>query len=171
MPIEDTIGAIADLIRGGYVRFVGLSEAGAENIRRAHAARVGNRHHSLWRPVARTPQRLAPGSGGRLPRHAAAVHRPEPRPECQAACGTRRIARERNATSAHIAIAWALCKGEDIVPVIGSRARKQLAGAVAALEIRLSPEECALLETPIDPAQVAGTLYGAGQIALLDSER
>jgi aryl-alcohol dehydrogenase-like predicted oxidoreductase len=197
VPIEDTIGAIADLIRGGSVRFVGLSEAGVETIRRAHAthpicdlqieyALVSRGIEAVILPALRELG-IATTAYGVLSRGLLSGSRPSGSGDLRAhfprftganyaqnaklVAALDDFARAKGTTATQIAIAWVLSKGEDIVPLIGARTCAQLAEALAALDVRLSAEESAQLESLVDPAQVAGTRYGAEQMAMLDSER
>ena len=81
------------------------------------------------------------------------------------------MAAARGVTPAQLAIAWVMSKGDDIVPVIGARTRRQLAESVAALEVKLSAAEIARLEEICNPGRIQGTRYGADQMQTLDSER
>lgn len=195
VPIEDTIGAIKDLITAGYVRAVGLSEVGPDTIRRAHAVHPVGDLQIEYSLVSRGPeQRIFPvleelnigmtayavlsrgllgGSGPTGPRDIRA-HLP------RFAAGNRdhnaalvaelaKLARELGATSAQLAIAWVLSRGARIVPLVGARKRPQLAESLGALDIKLTPDMLARLEAAL-PA-VAGTRYGEEQLRMLDSER
>ena len=81
------------------------------------------------------------------------------------------IAAERGATVPQLAFAWALSRGEDIIPLIGTKRRVRLAEALGALDLRISPDELARLEAAVPPGQVAGDRYDAAQMQALDSER
>jgi aryl-alcohol dehydrogenase-like predicted oxidoreductase len=83
----------------------------------------------------------------------------------------RGIAGERGCTVAQLAIAWVLSRGEDIVPVVGSRTREQLKEALGAFDVKLSPEDLAIIVQTVPAGSVAGTRYGADQMTRLDSER
>jgi len=197
VPIEETVGAIADLIRGGYVRFVGLSEAGAAAIRRAHATHpicdlqieyslVSRKIESEILPAVRELG-IAITAYGVLSRGLLSGSRPSPQGDFRAGLPRFRgenyernakligalgaLAAEKGVSPAQLAIAWVLSKGGDIVPVMGARTRKQLAETLSALQVRLDIEDLARLEAIFDPAQVAGTRYGAEQMAMLDSEK
>ncbi|HTQ58388.1 MAG TPA: aldo/keto reductase [Bryobacteraceae bacterium] len=197
VPIEETVGAIADLIRAGHVRYAGLSEAGVKTIRRAHAVQpvcdlqieyslISRGIEPAILPTLRELGIAAtvygvlsrgllsgsrPASSGDLrayfPRFVGANY--ERNVKLLAALDA--FASERNLTPTQAAIAWVLSKGEDIVPLIGARTRAQLAEALTAPSIRLSGDDCAELERIVDPAAVAGTRYGDEQMAMLDSER
>jgi aryl-alcohol dehydrogenase-like predicted oxidoreductase len=83
----------------------------------------------------------------------------------------RAVAAESGATASQLAIAWVLSKGKTIVPVIGSRTRKQLSEALGALEVELSPEQIARIEEAVPASAVAGSRYDERQMRVLDSER
>ncbi|HLN93441.1 MAG TPA: aldo/keto reductase, partial [Thermoanaerobaculia bacterium] len=83
----------------------------------------------------------------------------------------RSIATAKRASVAQIAIAWALSRGDDVVPLVGARRRDRLSEALGALDVRLTPEDLAQLEKAVPPDAAAGTRYDAGQMAMLDSER
>ena len=197
VPIEDTVGAIADLIQDGYVRFVGLSEVGAATVRRAHAVHpicdlqieyslVSRGIEKAILPAARElgiavtaygvlSRGLLTGSqpgGGsdiraRLPRFTGTNYEQNRRLIGSLA----RLAAEKGTTPAQLAIAWVLSRGSDIVPVIGARTRAQLANSLGALDLTLPAGDLARLEEICDAAHVAGTRYDAAQMKTLDSER
>ncbi len=202
VPIEETVGAMAELVTAGYVRQVGLSEAGPETLRRAHAVHpiadvqleyslfsrgieaellpacrelgvgvtaYGVLSHGLlsghWSAVrARTPGDVRT-SGNHFPRFNSdnLTHN-------LALIEALRAGAAR-ATVAQMAIAWVLSRGPDIVPLIGARRRDQLAEALGALDLRLTPDEVACMERAVPPGAVAGTRYDAAGMARLDSER
>jgi aryl-alcohol dehydrogenase-like predicted oxidoreductase len=199
VPIEDTVGAIAELITAGHVRHVGLSEAGAETIRRAHAthpvADVQIEYSLLSRGIESeilpTCRELGVGVtaygvlsrgllGGRVPGQAAAGdvrgRMPRFRPEnlernLALVAGLRSIAGAKGVTVAQLAIAWVLARGPDIVPVVGTTRRDRLAEAVDALGLELSEDDLAAIERAAPPGAVAGDRYDERQMAMLDSER
>jgi aryl-alcohol dehydrogenase-like predicted oxidoreductase len=199
VPIEDTVGAIAELITAGHVRHVGLSEAGAETIRRAHAthpvADVQLEYSLLSRGIESeilpTCRELGVGVtaygvlsrgllGGRVPGQAAAGdvrgRMPRFRPEnlernLALVAGLRSIAEAKGVTVAQLAIAWVLARGPDIVPVVGTTRRDRLAEAVDALGLELSEDDLAAIERAAPPGAVAGDRYDERQMAMLDSER
>lgn len=197
VPIEDTIGAIADLVKAGYVRHIGLSEVGAETIRRAHAVHpivdlqieyaVTTRapeatifpmlrelgiSATLYGVLSRgllTGKRPAGGRDfrGHLPRFAEAN-----RATNEAVAGRLAdFAKARAMTTGQLVIAWVLAKQPGFVPLIGARTREQLADALDALERPLGTDDVAALEALVPPDALAGTRYDAGQMAHLDSER
>lgn len=201
VPIEETIGAIAEMIRAGYVRHAGLSEAGAETIRRAHATHpicdlqieYSLLSRGIESEILPTTRELGIGitaygvlSRGLLSGHWSAdrsVGRGDFRafaPRFQGenlarnlalAEALREVARERNATVAQLAIAWVLGRGEDIVPLIGARRRDRLAEALGALDLRLTPEDVTRIEQAVPPGAAAGDRYPAATMGWLDSER
>jgi aryl-alcohol dehydrogenase-like predicted oxidoreductase len=199
VPIEDTVGAIAELITAGHVRHVGLSEAGAETIRRAHAthpvADVQLEYSLLSRGIESeilpTCRELGVGVtaygvlsrgllGGRVPGQAATGdvrgRMPRFRPEnlernLALVAGLRSIAEAKGVTVAQLAIAWVLARGPDIVPVVGTTRRDRLAEAVDALGLELSEDDLAAIERAAPPGAVAGDRYDERQMAMLDSER
>ena len=201
VPIEETVGAIAELIQAGYVRFLGLSEAGAETLRKAHAVHPVTDLQIEYSLISRgaeakiLPAARALGIGitayGVLSRGLLSGHWSKDRKlsEHDIRNGLPRFggenlernlalvealrapAAEKGATVAQIAIAWALSRGADIVPLVGARRREQLAEALGALDVALSPKEIARLEAAVPAGAAAGTRYDARQMRMLDSER
>jgi aryl-alcohol dehydrogenase-like predicted oxidoreductase len=196
VPIEDTIGAIADLVKAGYVRAIGLSEVGPDTIRRAHAVHPIVDLQIEYSLVSRGPEeKIFPvlaelGIGvtayGVLSRGLLAGSKPAqgdfrarlPRftgenAERNAALVARLhgIAAELKLRPAQLPIAWALAKGERIVPVIGARTREQLADALGAVDTVLSAADLARIEQIVAEAGIAGARYDAHQMQALDSER
>ena len=197
VPIEDTIGAIDQLITAGYVRAVGLSEMGVDTIRRAHAVHPLSDLQIEYSLVSRAPEaKIFPvlaelGVGvtayGVLSRGLLAGSRPGARNDFRAhlprfsgenfernrhvidALNT--VAAEKGVTASQLAIAWVLAKSPVIVPVIGARTRAQLAESLGALEVRLSPEDVARIESTVPASAIAGSRYDEGQMRVLDSER
>jgi aryl-alcohol dehydrogenase-like predicted oxidoreductase len=199
VPIEDTVGAIAEMIEAGFVRYLGLSEVGVDTIRRAHAVHPVTAlqiEYSLMsrgieaqiRPAVRE---LGIGvtaygvlSRGLLSTESARELGPaDPRsrfPRFRAGnlernlellAALEKIAQARGATTAQLAIAWVLSRGTDIVPLIGTKRRDRLAEALGALDLRLDADEQAALEAAVPAGQVAGDRYDAGQMSSLDSEK
>ena len=197
VPIEDTIGAIAEMVKAGYVRHIGLSEVGAETIRRAAAVHPIVDLQIEYSLVTRGPEAtifpaldelgigatvygvLSRGlltgtrpSGPRdfrahLPRFAG-ENLERNRPLVEALA---RLAGARGVTAAQLAIAWVRARRPSAVPTLGSRTRAQLDEAIAALAIRLTGEEVAALEAAVPAGAVAGTRYAEAQMTQLDSER
>jgi aryl-alcohol dehydrogenase-like predicted oxidoreductase len=197
VPIEETIGAIADLVKAGYVRAIGLSEVGPETIRRAHAVHPISDLQIEYSLVSRGPEaRILPllaeiGVGvtayGVLSRGLLSGSRPagpsdfraylprfkgENRARNEGLVATlATLAAERGTTPSRLAIAWVLAKGPSLVPLVGARTRKQLQESLGALDVTLSPEDIARLEAAIPPEAVAGARYDEHQMRILDSER
>ena len=201
VPIEDTVGAIAEMIDAGYVRHVGLSEAGAETLRRACAthpvADLQIEYSLLSRGIEAeilpTCRELGVGLtaygvlsrgllGGRWsPGQAAAPgdirarmprFRPENLERNLALVDTlREIAAAKGATVAQLAIAWVLAGGDDIVPLVGTTRRERLAEALEALQVELGEVDLAAIEAAAPPGAAAGDRYDERQMAMLDSER
>jgi aryl-alcohol dehydrogenase-like predicted oxidoreductase len=198
VPIEDTVGAMAELVREGKVRFLGLSEAGARTIRRAHAVHpiaALQSEYSLWErnlepeivPVLRelgiglVP--FSPLGRGFL---TGAVKRAEEYPEAdfrrrdprfqganfdanvRAADAVRALAARRGATPGQLALAWLLHKGDDVVPIPGTKRRRWLEENVAAAAIALSPAEVAALDAALPPGKVAGPRYDEERMRTVD---
>jgi aryl-alcohol dehydrogenase-like predicted oxidoreductase len=197
VPIEDTIGAIAQMVAAGYVRHIGLSEVGPETIRRAAAVHPIVDLQIEYALVSRSPETkifplldelgIAATTYGALSRgllsgsQPAAVgdlraHLPRFKGENHAAnqqlaARLRMIAASRSITPAQLAIAWVLAKGPSLIPVVGSRTRAQIAEALGALDVKLTAEEIAELEAAVPAEAVAGTRYDPMQMKQLDSEK
>jgi aryl-alcohol dehydrogenase-like predicted oxidoreductase len=197
VPIEETIGAIADLVKAGLVRAIGLSEVGPETIRRAHAVHPIADLQIEYSLVSRGPEaRIFPvlaelGIGvtayGVLSRGLLSGSRPAERGDFRAylprfkgenrarneelVATLGKLAAERGTTPSRLAIAWVLAKGESLVPLVGARTRAQLEESLGALDVTLSPDDVARLEAAIPATAVAGTRYDEHQMRVLDSER
>ena len=201
VPIEDTVGAIAELVKAGHVRHVGLSELGAEAIRRAHAVHpicdlqieYSLVSRGLEREILPTTRALgiAITAYGVLSRGLLSGHWSQQRAtgpgdirtflprfggenlarNLALAESLRVVAEEKGTTVAALAIAWVLSRGADVVPLVGARRRDRLAEALAALELRLTAEDLARIEQAVPPGAAAGDRYAAAQMAHLDSER
>ena len=195
--IEDTIGAIADLIRAGYVRAIGLSEVGVDTIRRAHAVHPISDLQIEYSLVSRGPEAtifpflselgIGVTAYGVLSRGLLSGSKPKAAgdfrsylPRFTAANRERnqrlietlqQLATEKNVTASQLAIAWVLAKGSTIVPVIGARTRTQLAESLGAVHVALTPSELRRIEEAIPASAVAGTRYAEDQMRVLDSER
>ena len=199
VPIEDTIGAIADMIRAGYIRHVGLSEVGAETIRRAHAVhpitdlQIENSLMSrgIESKILPTTRELGIGitAYGVLSRGLLSGRRPPagnkgdlrivrmPRfqqgnieQNLRLVEGLRQIGSQRGASPAQLALVWVRSRGDDILPVMGARRRGQLKESVDALGLKLSTDDLARIDAAVSPELTAGTRYDAPQMAHLDSE-
>ena len=200
VPIEETVGAIAEMVQAGFVRYVGLSEVGAATVRRAHAvhpvADLQIEYSLLSRGIEAeilpTCRELGVGvtAYGVLSRGLLSGHwsrdrevtdgdfrRTAPRfsgenldRNLSLVDALRAVADTRSGTVAQIAIAWVLHRGEDIVPLVGARRRDRLAEALGALEIRLSADDLAAIERAVPAGAAAGGRYQEAQMAALDSE-
>jgi aryl-alcohol dehydrogenase-like predicted oxidoreductase len=198
VPIEDVVATMADFVKQGKVRYLGLSEAGAETIRRAHAVHpitALQSEYSLWErnlepqiiPLLRQLNiglvSFAPLGRGFLAGTARRAEeyvendfrKGDPRMQganfdanMRAVEIVREIAREKNATPAQIAIAWVLHKGNDIVPIPGTKRRAYLEENVRAAEIALTPEELKQLDAALAPEKIAGPRYNAQNMAFVD---
>jgi aryl-alcohol dehydrogenase-like predicted oxidoreductase len=197
VPIEETVGAIGELVSAGYVRAIGLSEAGPETIRRAHKVHPISDLQIEYSLVSRGPEmRIFPllselGIGvtaygvlsrgllsGSTPKSVRDLRAHLPRFTGENLQQNERLvetlgqlALDKGATASQLAIAWVLAKGSNIVPLIGARTRTQLAESLGALEIRLTPADLERIEAALPPTAVAGTRYDAHQMRVLDSER
>ena len=198
VPIEDTVGAVAEMIQAGYVRHLGLSEMGADTIRRAHAVYPVSElqiEYSLMSrgiersilPVVRelgisitaygilsrgllssgTAQLAADDPRARFPRFRGENHARN----LELLAALERIAEAHEATAAQLAIAWVASRGDDIIPLIGTKRRDRLDEALRALDLTLSADELAAIEAAVPADAVAGDRYDAAQLTMLDSER
>ena len=197
VPIEETIGAIADMVTAGYVRAIGLSEVGPETIRRAQAVHPIADLQIEYSIVSRGPEAqifplladldigvTAYGilSRGLLTRSTVAatgdIRTRFPRfnadnraRNAPLVAALEIVAREKGITPTQLAIAWVLAKNRTIVPVIGARTRAQLTESLGALDVSLSPEDLVRIEAAVPASAVAGTRYDEHQMRVLDSER
>jgi aryl-alcohol dehydrogenase-like predicted oxidoreductase len=197
VPIEDTIGAIAEMIEAGYVRYIGLSEMGPETIRRAVAVHPIVDLQIEYSLVSRMPEaQIFPvldqlGVGvtayGVLSRGLLSNSQPAAAGDFRAylprftgenlsrnqhlVAGLKQIASGKGVSQVQLAVAWALAKKPWIVPVIGARTRTQLAESLGALDVKLTAEEIAEIEAAVPAQAVAGTRYDANQMRMLDSEK
>ncbi|MBK8209808.1 MAG: aldo/keto reductase [Rhodospirillales bacterium] len=199
VPIDETVGAIADLIRAGYVRHLGLSEASAATVRRVHqvypVADLQIEYSLLSRGIEAeilpTLRELGIGltaygvlsrgliSAGALRGESASgfrAHLPRFQGENLArnlalveALAT--IAEAKQISVAQLAIAWVLSRGSGIVPLIGARRRDRLREALGALDLSLSETDVSTIEAAVPPGAVAGSRYARDQMAILDSEQ
>ena len=201
VPIEDTVGAIADLVKAGYVRHLGLSEVSAPTIRRADAVLPVTDLQIEYSLVSRgiedailpACRELSIGvtaygvlSRGLISGHWDASRQTGARdfrshsPRFQGdnlrhnlglVEQLRELAAAHGVSVAQLAIAWVLAQGGDIVPLVGARTRARLAEAIGALDVRLSQDELAAIERAVPKGAVAGDRYSAQGMASLDSER
>jgi aryl-alcohol dehydrogenase-like predicted oxidoreductase len=201
VPIEDTVGAIADMVKGGYVRYVGLSEVGPETIRRAARVHPISDLQIEYSLISRGPETAIfptlrelgigvtaygvlsrglltgsrPGSARDFRSHLPRFSGENAEKNQALAQRLARLAADKGVKPAHLAIAWvrarAAAQQVTILPTLGARTRAQLSDALAALDVTLTPAEVAELEAAVPAGQVAGTRYAAAQMANLDSER
>ena len=201
VPIEETVGAIAELVDAGYVRHIGLSEVSAETIRRAHAVHpiadvqieyslISRRVEDEILPACRELGVSITAYGvlsrglisGHWSRERAAesgdfrAHAPRFADDnldrnLALVDSLRTVAEAKGATVAQAAIAWVLSRGEDVIPLVGARRRDQLAEALGALELSLDADDLAELERAMPADAVVGDRYAAQAMAQLDSER
>ncbi|MCM3264177.1 aldo/keto reductase [Streptomyces thermoviolaceus] len=201
VPIEETVGAIAELVEKGYVRHIGLSEAGADTVRRAAATAPISDLQIEYSLLSRgIEERILPTtrelgiavtaygvlSRGLISGHFRADRKLSPtdfrahsprfqgenlRHNLALVEALRKVADGKGVSVAQIAIAWVLSRGEDIVPLIGARTRERLAEALGALEVTLDEADLAAIEEAVPPGAAAGERYPVPQMAHLDSER
>ncbi|MEU7482672.1 aldo/keto reductase [Streptomyces sp. NPDC042319] len=201
VPVEETVGAIAELIEAGHVRHVGLSEVGAETLRRAAAVAPVSDLQIEYSLISRgieeeilpTARELGIGitAYGVLSRGLISGHFSRDRklaandfrgmsPRFQGdnldhnlglVEALRAITDRKGASVAQTAIAWVLARGEDIVPLIGARSRERLTEALGALDLTLDAGDLAAIERAVPAGAAAGDRYPANQMAHLDSER
>jgi aryl-alcohol dehydrogenase-like predicted oxidoreductase len=200
VPIEDTVGAIAEMVQAGYVRHIGLSEVGAETIRRAAAVHpitdlqieyslVSRGVEAAVLPVLRElgigmtaygvlsrgliSGHWQAGSTGPQDFRTWSPRFQDGNVERNLALveALRGVAQGLGATVAQVAIAWVAAQGDDIVPLVGARRRDRLAEALGAASLTLSPADLAAIEAAMPAGSVAGQRYAAPLMANLDSER
>ena len=201
VPIEETIGAIGEMVKAGYVRYIGLSEMGAETLRRAAATHpicdlqieyslISRGIEQAILPACRElgisitaygvlSRGLISGSfkaDRELAPNDFRAHSPRFSAENRAhnlalveALGA--LSKDRDATVAQIAIAWAMARGEDIVALVGSRRTEQLYEALGAATLELTEHEMSAIEEALPAEAVQGDRYPEQQMAMLDSER
>ena len=198
VPIEDVAGAVADLVRAGKVRYFGLSEAGEKNIRRAHAVHpvtALQSEYSLWErnlepkiipllrelgiglvPFSPLGRGFLTGTAKRAEEYPESDYRRgDPRfqganydANMSAAALVQKIGEGKKAKPGQVALAWLLHKGEDIVPIPGTKRRSYLEENIAAGSLKLSPEEMAQLDQAMPPEVVAGPRYNERMMTLVD---
>lgn len=200
VPIEETIGAIADMVKAGYVRHIGLSEVGSATIRRAAAVHpicdLQIEYSLISRGIEKTilptvrELGIAITAYGVLSRGLISGHwtrgsagtgdfrAHSPRFQGENADrnlalvdALRSVAEARGVSVAQIAIAWVAAQGNDIIPLIGARRRDRLAEALGAREVKLAAEDLAAIERAVPEGAGAGERYAPAQMASLDSER
>jgi aryl-alcohol dehydrogenase-like predicted oxidoreductase len=197
VPIEDTIGAIADLVKAGYVKHVGLSEVGVDTIRRAHRVHPIADVQLEYAIATRGPEeKIFPALSelgisatlyGVFSRGLLTGSKPSSKTDFRAylprfagdagkenAARVERLgrfARERGMTLAQVTLAWVLAKQPALVPIVGTKTRAQLDDALGALDKPLSAADVAALEEVLPKGAISGTRYGEEQMRHLDSER
>jgi aryl-alcohol dehydrogenase-like predicted oxidoreductase len=198
-PIEDTVGAMAELVKAGKVRYLGLSEASPATIRRAHKVHpitALQSEYSLWErhveaEILPTVRELgigfvpySPLGRGFLTGAITQLSdldendyrlRGFPRStketfdrNMELVANVRALAERRAVTPAQLALAWVLSKGEDVVPIPGTKRRKYLEENAVAAEISLTPAEVEELESAVPPEAVAGERYSAFAMKAID---
>ncbi|HEU4630808.1 MAG TPA: aldo/keto reductase [Gemmatimonadaceae bacterium] len=198
VPIEDVVGTMADLVREGKVRFLGLSEAGEATIRRAHAVHpiaALQSEYSLWErnlepriipllrelgiglvPFSPLGRGFLTGAARRAEEYPAGdFRRTDPRfqganfdANVRAAATVRDVAARKGATPGQIALAWLLHKGPDVVPIPGTKRRPYLEENVAAADIVLDARDLAELDAALPPGAVAGPRYDERNMAYVE---
>jgi aryl-alcohol dehydrogenase-like predicted oxidoreductase len=201
VPIEETIGAIGEMVKAGYVRHIGLSEVGSETIRRAAAVHpicdlqieyslIARDIEASILPTCRAlgigvtaygvlARGLISGAwskerlaeGGDMRAHSPRFSGDNLTHNLALVEALRQVAAARGASVAQIAIAWVLAQGEDIVPLIGARRRSQWTESERALAIALTPQDLAAIEAAAPKGAARGERYPAGAMATLDSEK
>jgi aryl-alcohol dehydrogenase-like predicted oxidoreductase len=200
VPIEDTVGAIADMVRAGYVRHIGLSEVGTETIRRAAAVHpicdlqieyslisrgvedqilpacrelgIGiTAYGVLSRGLLSGQWRAGAAGAGDFRAHSPRFQGENAAHNLRLVEALRQVAKARGVSVAQIAIAWVAAQGEDIIPLVGARRREQLRESLGALAVRLSPDDLGAIGQAVPKGAAAGERYAAAQMAQLDSER
>ena len=198
VPIEDVVGAMSDLVREGKVRYLGLSEAGESTIRRAHAVHpisALQSEYSLWErnlepeiipllrglgiglvPFAPLGRGFLSGTAKRAEDYPEGdFRRGDPRfagenfeANMRAASAVQNLAKKKGATPAQIALAWLLHKGDDIVPIPGTKRRRYLEENAGAAAVILSSEDMTDLDAALSPERVAGPRYNEKLMAQID---
>jgi aryl-alcohol dehydrogenase-like predicted oxidoreductase len=198
VPIEDVVGTMATLVQEGKARFLGLSEAGARTIRRAHAVHpisALQSEYSLWErnlegeilpllrelgiglvPFSPLGRGFLTGTARRAEMYPEGDYRRgDPRfqganfdANMRAAAVVGEVAAELSATPGQVALAWLLHQGQDLVPIPGTKRRRYLEENVAAAEVRLGAAELARLDAALPPAAVAGPRYNENMMTYID---
>ena len=198
IPIEDVVGVMADLVREGKARFLGLSEAGVETIRRAHAVHpisALQSEYSLWErnleteiipllrelgiglvPFSPLGRGFLTGTARRAEEYPEDDYRRgDPRfqgenydANMRAAKVVGEVGRELGATPAQVALAWVLARGDDLVPIPGTKRRSYLEENLAAATLRLDRTAMARLDTALTAEAIAGPRYGREMMSYID---
>jgi pyridoxine 4-dehydrogenase len=198
VPIEDTVGAIAEMVKAGYVRHVGLSEVGADTIRRAASVHpisdlqieyslisrgieegildtcrelgIGITAYSVLSRGLISGHWQGPSGSGDFRAHSPRFQEGNVERNLALVDILRAIAEAKGVTVAQLAIAWVAARGEDIVPLVGARRRDRLQEALGAVDVRLAPDDLAAIERAVPKGAAAGERYSTAQMAHLDSE-
>jgi aryl-alcohol dehydrogenase-like predicted oxidoreductase len=200
VPIEETVGAIAELVKEGHVRHIGLSEVGAETLRRASAVHpivdlqieyslISRGIEEAILPACRElgigitaygvlSRGLISGHWTKAPLTQTDFRGMSPRFQGEnldrnlaLVEALRKVAEKKGVTVSQIAIAWVAAQGEDVVPLIGARRRDRLAEALAAFDVTLDGADLAAIQQAVPKDAAAGDRYNAHGMASLDSER
>jgi aryl-alcohol dehydrogenase-like predicted oxidoreductase len=197
VPIEEVIGAMADLVKAGYVRYIGLSEVGAATIRRAHAVHPICDLQIEYSLFSRAPeseifpvlQQLGigitaygvlsrglisgslPGNAGDLRAHLPRFSADNLQRNRALLAPLQQLAAEQGLSVAQLAIAWVLSRTPSMIAVIGARTRSQLAQSLAATQLQLGAADLQRITAAVPADAVAGERYGEQQMRMLDSER
>lgn len=197
-PIEETVGAMAELVKAGKVRYLGLSEAAPDTIRRAHAVHpisALQTEYSLWsrepeEQILPTVRELGIGYVAYSPlgrgfltgqirriedlaeddyrRHSPRFQGENFQKNLDLVTEIEKMAQEKGCTPAQLALAWLLAQGEDIVPIPGTKKRSRLEENVGALEVQITAEDRARIDAILPPGAAAGTRYAAPQMQALN---
>ena len=198
IPIEETVAAMAELVKAGKVRYLGLSEAAPETIRRAHAVHpisALQTEYSLWsrdpeEKILPTVRELGIGFVAYSPlgrgfltgqirriedlaeddyrRHSPRFQGENFQKNLDLVAEIEKMAQEKGCTPAQLALAWLLVQGEDIVPIPGTKKRARLEENVGALQVRITAEDCARIDRILPPGAAAGERYAAPQMQALN---
>ena len=200
VPIEESVGAMADMVKAGWIRHIGLSEVGSDTIRRAHAVHpivdlqieYSLIARGIESDILKTCRELGIGitAYGVLSRGLISGHWSKDRSAAQdfrqmsprfqgpnldanlaLVDSLRAIAAEVGASPAQVAIAWVAAQGNDIVPLVGARRRDRLSEALGALDVKLTDAHLAALSKAFPPGAAAGARYPEAQLAHMDSEK
>ena len=198
VPIEETVGAMAEMVQAGYIRHIGLSEVSVDTLRRAHAVHPIADLQIEYSLISRGPDAMLPAlremgigltaysvlSKGLISGHWSKAREGEhdfrainPRFQGENLGKNlalveklRALAEEKNVTVAQLAIAWVMARGEDVVPLVGARSRERLVETLGALSVQLSSSDLTEIEQAVPPQAAAGDRYNAYLMQGLDSE-
>ena len=200
VPIEETVGAMGEMVKKGYIKHIGLSEVGSDTIRRAHAVHsicdlqieYSLISRGIESDILKTCRELGIGvtAYGVLSRGLISGHWSKDRSSAQDFRAMsprfqgsnldsnlalveklRAIAAEIGASPAQVAIAWVAAQGKDILPLVGARRRDRLTEALGALDVNLTPAHLAALNAAFPPGVASGNRYPDSQLAHMDSEK